>query len=164
MPNGLPGSVPPADGSPSRPMGAQPGRLLIVPMLLVAAILDLARCGIALATARQAGPVTGLVLAGVAAATLSLWAVRGCLGGRRWSAWAALLIGAASAPQAAATGFGLPYTVPDTATAALGVLLAVSVLATAGLAGRPGPSTAVSCTIRRQAADDPRPPGRRRLE
>jgi hypothetical protein len=51
---------------------------------------------------------------------------------------AALLIGAASAPQAAMSGCHGPYTIPDTATAALGVLLAVAVLAAAGAAGQPG--------------------------
>jgi hypothetical protein len=40
------------------------------------------------------------------------------------------LIGAAPAPQAAASGFRSPYMVPDTTTAALGVLLAITVLAT----------------------------------
>jgi len=50
--------------------------------------------------------------------------------------WAALLIGGASAPQAAVSGFGGPYTIPDTATAALGILLAIIILATAGRMGR----------------------------
>ena len=49
-----------------------------------------------------------------------------------WAGWAALLIGAASAPQAAASGFRSPYMIPDTATAALGILLAITILATAG--------------------------------
>jgi hypothetical protein len=53
---------------------------------------------------------------------------------------ATLLIGAASAPQAAATGFPAPFTAADTA-AALRVLLTVAVLATAGQTGQPGPST-----------------------
>ena len=53
-------------------------------------------------------------------------------GGQRWAGWAALLIGATSAPQAAASGFQTPYTIPDTATAALGMLLAITILATAG--------------------------------
>jgi hypothetical protein len=35
-------------------------------------------------------------------------------------------------PQAAASGFRSPYLIPDTATAALGILLAVTILATAG--------------------------------
>jgi hypothetical protein len=60
-----------------------------------------------------------------------------------------LLIGAASAPQAAMSGFHGPYTIPDTATAAVGVLLAVAVLATAGAAGQPGRYTENPCTIDR---------------
>jgi hypothetical protein len=51
-----------------------------------------------------------------------------------------LLIGAASAPQAAASGFHAPYTIPDTATAVLGVLLAVAVLATAGRTANSSPT------------------------
>ena len=132
-----PGDVPPADadGAAASPAKIGPVRRLITMMLLAAAALDLARCGIVLATARHAGPAAGLLIAGAGAATLSLWTARGCHGGRRWSAWAALFIGVASAPQAATTGFRLPYTIPDSATAALGVLLAVAVLATAEAPG-----------------------------
>jgi hypothetical protein len=128
-----PEDVPPpdADGAAASAAKIGPARRLITVMLLAAATVDLARCGIVLATARHAGPAAGLLLAGVGAAALSLWAARGCHGGRRWSVWAALLIGVASAPQAATTGFRLPYTIPDSATAALGVLLTVAVLATA---------------------------------
>jgi hypothetical protein len=43
-----------------------------------------------------------------------------------------LLIGIASPPQAAASGFHGPYAIPDTATMVLGVLLAVTILAIAG--------------------------------
>jgi len=43
-----------------------------------------------------------------------------------------LLIGVVSDPQAAASGFHSPYVIPDTATAALGILLAITILATAG--------------------------------
>jgi hypothetical protein len=54
-----------------------------------------------------------------------------------------LLIGGGSAPQAAVSGFGGPYAIPDTATAALGILLAITILATAGRTGcratAPGP-------------------------
>jgi hypothetical protein len=59
-----------------------------------------------------------------------------------------LLIGVASAPQAATTGFRLPYTIPDSATAALGVLLAVAVLATAEAPGAKddSPEGLTSCT------------------
>src|SRR5260370_5988773 len=114
-------------------------------MRLAAAALDLARCGIVLATARHAGPATGVVAAGLAAAALSVRTARGCQSGRRWSAWAAVLIGAASAPQAAASGFHSPYTIPDIATAALGVLLAVAVLATAGQTRQPEQLTENPC-------------------
>jgi hypothetical protein len=137
---------PGADGGTTlSAVGLWPGRCLIAVMLVAAAALDLARCGIVLATARHAGPAIGLVAAGLAAATLSLRTARGCRSGRRWSAWAALLIGAASAPQAAASGFHPPYTMPDIATAALGVLLTVAVLATAGQTSQPPQLTENQC-------------------
>jgi hypothetical protein len=82
-------------------------------MLLAAAVLDLTRCG--------------------------LWTARGCQRGVRWSGCAAFLIGTASGPQAAASGFHALYTIPDIATAALGVLVAAGVLATAGRTGQPQP-------------------------
>jgi hypothetical protein len=123
-----------------------PGRRVIAVMLLAVAALDLARCGVAVASARQAGPTAGLVVAGVAAAVLSLRTAHACESRRRWPAWAALLIGAASGPQAAASGFHFPYTIPDTATAVLGVLLAVVVLATAGRTGPTGQFPEGSCT------------------
>jgi hypothetical protein len=110
-------------------------------MLLTASALDLGRCGIILATARHAGPAIGLAAAGLAAAAVSLWTARGCQDGRRWPAWAALLIGAASAPQAAASGFHPPYTIPDIATAVLGVVMSVAVLATAGQTRQPEQQT-----------------------
>jgi hypothetical protein len=164
MTSQLPCCVPPADGDghgggeshdrhhdglmiPGADLRA--ARYLIAMMLLAAAALDLTRCGIVVATARHAGPATGLVSAGLAAAALSLCATRGYRGGRRWSGWAALLIGAASGPQAAMSGFHVPYTIPDTATAGLGVLLTVAVLATAGRAGRPAEGAESPCTIDR---------------
>jgi hypothetical protein len=118
-------------------------------MLLTAAALDLSRCGIVMATARHAGPAIGLVSAGLAAAALTLWTAHGCQGGRRWSGWAALLIGAASAPQAATAGFHAAYAIPDTATAALGILLAVAVLATARQTGQAEHDTGNPCSIDR---------------
>ena len=108
------------------------GRRLIVVLLLTAAALDLTRCSLVLAVARHPAPAAGLVAAGLSAAALTARAARGCQVGRRWAGWAALLIGIMSAPQAAASGFSTPYTIPDTATAALGILLAITVLATAG--------------------------------
>lgn len=109
-------------------------RRLIAVMLLGAAALDLTRCGLVVATARHAAPAAWLIAAGLAATAISIGAAHGCRGGRRWSAPGAVLIGAASAPQAAASGFHAPYAIPDTATAVLGVLVAVAVLATAGQA------------------------------
>lgn len=134
-----PGDAPPAGaGRRVVPASSRPARRLIAMMLLAAAAVDIARCGVVVATARHAGPAIGLVAAGLAAAALSLWTAHACQRGRRWPAWAALLIGAASAPQASLSGFRVPYTIPDAATAALGVLLTVAVLATAGPAGPAG--------------------------
>jgi hypothetical protein len=142
-----------ADGGTTAPAAdIRPGRRLIAVLLLAAAALDLTRCGLVLATPRHAGPAAGLVAAGLAAAALSLATARGCQHSRRWPGWTALLIGTASAPQAAASGFHAPFTAPDTATAALGILLTVAVLATAGRTGQPGQSTENSCTISERAA------------
>ena len=122
-----------AEGGKTEPAtGTQTVRRLIVLMLFTAAALDLTRCGLVMAAARHPAPTAGLVTAGLAAAALTARTARGCRAGRRWAGWAALLIGLASAPQAAASGFRSPYLIPDTATAALGILLAVTILATAG--------------------------------
>ena len=123
-------------GNTAPPARPQVGRFLIVAMLLTAAALDLTRCGLVLAAARHPAQAAGLVTAGLAAAALTALTARGCQAGQRWAGWAALLIGGASAPQAAASGFGGPYMIPDTATAALGILLAITILATAGRMGR----------------------------
>ena len=116
--------------------GTQIVRRLIVVMLLIAAALDLTRCGLVMMAARHPLPTAGLVAAGLAAAALTARTALGCQAGQRWAGWAALLIGAASAPQAAVSGFRSPYTIPDAATAALGMLLAIALLATAGRMGR----------------------------
>jgi hypothetical protein len=102
---------------------------------------DLTRCGLVMTAARHPAPAAGLAAAGLAAAGLAAAGLtartaRGCQVGQRWAAWAALAIGAASAPQAVASGFRSPYTIPDTATAAVGLLLAITILATAGRIGR----------------------------
>jgi hypothetical protein len=124
-----------AGGGTSPPAGdSRPGRYLVAVILLTAAALDLTRCGLVMAAARHPGPTAGLVAAGLAAAALTARTARGCRSGRRWAGWAALLIGAASPPQAAASGFHGSYAIPDTATAVLGILLAVTILATAGRA------------------------------
>ena len=111
-----------------------PKRRVTAVLLLAAAVLDLTRCGLVVGSVAQLGTVAGLVSAGVAAAAVSLWTARGCQCGARWSGWAAFLIGTASGPQAAASGFHAVYAIPDMATAVLGVLVAAGVLATAGRA------------------------------
>jgi len=115
---------------------AQIVRRLIVGLLLTAAALDLTRCGLVITAARHPAPAAGLAAAGLAATGLTARTARGCQAGQRWAGWAALAIGAASAPQAAASGFRSPYTIPDAATAAVGLLLAITILATAGRIGR----------------------------
>jgi hypothetical protein len=119
-----------------------PGRYLIAVMLLAAAALDLTRCGLVMAAARHPGPTAGLVAAGLAAAALTARTARGCRSGRRWAGWAALLIGASSPAQAAVSGFHGSYAIPDTATVVLGILLAVTILATAGRTEWQGGDTA----------------------
>jgi hypothetical protein len=121
-----------ADGAAGPTATRLPIRRATATMLLAAAALDLTRCGLVVGTVTSAGTATALVSAGLAAAAVSLWTARGCQGGARWSGWAAFLIGAASGPQAAAAGFHAAYTIPDTATAALGILIAAGILATAG--------------------------------
>jgi hypothetical protein len=116
-----------------------PIRRVTAMMLVVAAVLDLTRCGMVVGSVSQAGTAVAMVSAGLAAAAVSLWAARGCRLGARWSGSAAFLIGTASGPQAAASGFHAVYTIPDIATAALGVLMAAGVLATAGRASQPAP-------------------------
>ena len=126
-----------ADGQKTAPAaGARAGRALIVGLLLTAAALDLTRCSLVLAAARHPAPAAGLVAAGLVPAALTARTARGCQAGQRGAGWAALLVGTMSAPQAALSGFRPPYTIPDAATAALGILLAVTVLATAGRTGR----------------------------
>jgi hypothetical protein len=132
--------------------GIRPGQRLTAVLLLAAAALDLIRCSLVPMAASHPVPAAGLIAAGLAAAALSVRTARGCQAGRRWSSWAALLIGATSAPQAALAGFHSPYTIPDTATAVVGVLLSVAVLATAGRTGQPEYHTEDSCVI---AGDHP---------
>ena len=134
MNNCLPWDTTPTDPGGGKTAPAARARIvrrLIVVMLFTAAALDLTRCGLVMTAARHPAPTAGLVTAGLAAAALTMRTARGCQAGQRWAGWAALLIGAASAPQAAASGFRRPYLIPDTATAALGILLAVTILATA---------------------------------
>ena len=125
-----------ADGAAGPVAGRLPARRVSALLLLAAAAMDLTRCGLVAATVRQAWEAALPMSAGLAAAAVSIWTARGCRRGARWSGWAAFLIGAASAPQASAFGFSAAYTIPDGATAVLGVLLAAGVLATAGRAGQ----------------------------
>ena len=128
------------DGKVAAAAEARVVRRMIVVMLLIAVALDLTRCSLVLAAARHPAPAAGLVAAGLVAAALTARTARECRVGQRRARWAALLIGAASAPQAAASGFRAPYTIPDAATAALGTLLAITILATVGRMdqGKPG--------------------------
>jgi hypothetical protein len=145
----LPGREPAADADASPEFLAgdsRAARWLIAVLLLTAAALDLTRCGLVMAYAQHPVQTDRLVAAGLVAAAVSIWIARACLARRRWPTWAALLIGTASAPQAAISGFGAPYAIPDTATAALGILLAVAVLATAGRSW-PGQQAGSCCAI-----------------
>jgi hypothetical protein len=128
---------------------SRPARRLIAVMLIAAAALDLTRCGLLMVAIRHHPPAAGLVVIGLAAAALSVRIARGCQSGQRWAVWTALLIGAASAPQAAVSGFSAPYTIPDAATSVLGVLLAVAVLATVGRSGMPADNIQSPCVITR---------------
>ena len=128
-----------ADGAAAPIANRLPSRRVTAVLLLATAALDLTRCGLVAATVRQVWEAALPMSAGFAAAAVSIWTARGCHRGARWSGWAAFLIGAASGPQASASGFGAAYTIPDGATALLGVLVAVGVLATAGR-GSPVPT------------------------
>ena len=138
LPEAAPAAV--ADGAAGPIANGLPARRVTAVLLLAAAAMDLTRCSLVGATVGQAGEAAVPMSAGLAAAAVSIWTARGCRRGARWSGWAAFLIGAASAPQASASGFSAAYTIPDGVTAVLGVLVAVGVLATAGRAGQPGTS------------------------
>jgi hypothetical protein len=146
-PGVLAAAATPRTASPaaSRPTGLR----LIAAMLIAAAALDLTRCSLVLMTFRHVAPAVGLVAAGIGAAAVSLNAARGYQAGQRWATWAALLIGVTSAPQASASGFHNPYTIPDVATAAIGVLLAVTILATGGPTGQPVQHLEIPCVMSR---------------
>ena len=125
--------------------GGRAGSRLIAALLICAAALDLTRCSLVLLTLRHLGPAIGLVAAGMVAAAVSLTAAQGYNTGRRWAPVAALLVGLASAPQASASGFRTPFTIPDVATAAIGVVLAVVILAAAGRRDMPGHHAVSAC-------------------
>jgi len=126
-----------ADGAAGPAATRLPVRRVTAMMLLAAAVLDLTRCGVVVGTVTRAETAVAMVSAGLAAAAVSLWTARGCQRGARWSGGVAFLIGTASGPQAAASGFHTVYAIPDIATAALGVLVAAGVLATAGRTSQP---------------------------
>jgi hypothetical protein len=134
---------------------AQVVRRLIVLLLLTAAALDVTRCGLVMTAARHRAPAAGLVATGLAAAALTARTARGCQVGQRWAGWTALLIGGASTPQAAASGFSSPYTIPDTATAALGLLLAITILATSGRMDRRDTTPKIPACWTREPRGDP---------
>ena len=158
MKNCLPWDTTATDGDGGKAAAAaetQVVRRLIVVMLFTAATLDLTRCGLAVAAARHPAPTAGLVAAGLAAAALTARIARGCQAGQHWAGWAALLIGVASAPQAAASGFRSPYLIPDTATAALGILLAITILATVGRTDRRDTTPKILPSRPREPRGDP---------
>jgi hypothetical protein len=126
------------DGYPAEAPAAASRRLArwwTAALLMGAAALDLARCGIDVSKG-SATHAPLLTTTGALAAAVSMITALGCLRGRYWVAWSALLIGVGSAPQAAATGFHAAYAVPDLATAAIGVLLTATMLASDLLLGR----------------------------
>jgi hypothetical protein len=63
---------------------SRPARRLIGVMLVVAAALDLTRCGLVIVAVRHPASAAGLVVIGLAAAALSVRTARGCQGGQRW--------------------------------------------------------------------------------
>ncbi len=149
-----------APGTASRAPAGRPTALqLIAAMLIAAAALDLTRCSLVLMTFRHVAPAVGLVAAGIGAAAVSLTAARGYRAGRGWAPWTAMLIGVASAPQASASGFHNPYTIPDVATAALGVLLTVAILATVGRTAQPAQHLEIRCVMSRRGPARQQPRG-----
>ena len=135
-----------ADAAVTADAAPRPGQRLIPALLLMAAALDLTRCGLVGMADRHPAPACGLAAAGLAAAALSVRAARSYRARRRWAGWTTFLIGTTSAPQAAASGFRSPYAIPDLATAALGILLTVAVLATAGQPGQAGDDPQTPCS------------------
>jgi hypothetical protein len=112
------------------PAARTPPRFLPA-LLLTLALLDLTRCGLLIGSPQQS-PGAALIAGSLAAAAASLLGARAYRESRPWSAVAALIIGLAAAPQAAAAGFRAPFTVPDLASITIGSVLAVAIL-TAGI-------------------------------
>jgi hypothetical protein len=105
---------------------------LVLTLLLSAAALDITRCSLVVMTYRHFAVAAAPVAAGVAMAAVTVITAWGYRADRRWAAVVALLIGLASAPQASSSGFRPPFTIPDVATAILGVAVAVAILASIG--------------------------------
>lgn len=105
-----------------------PTALVLAGLLGLAAVADLARCSIGLTREGGASATVLLFASGGVAAAVSVIIAGGAIRRRQWALWSAALIGIASAPQAAMTGFRSPYTVPDVATAVLGLLMTITVL------------------------------------
>jgi hypothetical protein len=113
---------------PRRQVGPAGATWLLTALLVLAATADLARCGIGFAFTGDRTRTVLLFTSGAVAAGMSLITAAGAIRRRRWAFWSAALIGLASAPQAATSGFRSPYAIPDVATAVLGLLLTVTVL------------------------------------
>jgi lysylphosphatidylglycerol synthetase-like protein (DUF2156 family) len=141
--------------SAERDRPAFPARAGALATLLgLTAAVDVTRCGIGLALDGVTIRLALLLITGAVAAIASLIAAAGAVRRRTWALWSAALIGIASAPQAAVTGFRPPYVIPDVATAALGFLLTVSVLVGTQRVGADVSSDALPCLI------DPKSHGR----
>jgi hypothetical protein len=107
--------------------GADPAPRLLPALLLTLGALDLTRCGLLLGAPHDS-PGIPLIIGGLAATLACGLGARAYRRRRHWSAATALLIGIATAPQAAAAGFRAPFAIPDLASIALGALLSVAVL------------------------------------
>src|SRR5947199_87232 len=82
------------------------------PLLRPLGALDIPRCGLLLGSLHSS-PGVPLIVAGLAATAACLLGARSYRRRQHWSAATALLIGVATAPQAAAAGFRAPFTIPD---------------------------------------------------
>ena len=101
---------------------------VLATLSVLTAAADLARCGMGLTLASASSQTVLLFTMGGLAAVVSAITAGGAIRRRQWALWSAGLIGIASAPQATMAGFRAPYTIPDLATAILGLLLTITVL------------------------------------
>jgi hypothetical protein len=102
--------------------------MVLAALLGLAAVADLARCSIGITRVGGTSATVLLLVSGGVAAAGSVVIAGGAIRSRRWALWSAALIGIGSAPQAAMTGFRAPYTIPDVASAVLGLLVTITVL------------------------------------